>query len=171
METADRPRPHLPSVPPRNHVAGLAYRAWKNLDYIAEARARGADIHLVTQTVASLVALVVFPFETELKAKLQAGPQVSTLVEDGWPEWTLLQGQSTPRLFALLGHLRHAIAHSNIRFEGQSDSVEPALVTVVFTNQRVPAHLGGGSWSAQMQADDLLTWCCLYGKWLVRELS
>ena len=125
----------------------------------------------MTQTVASLVALVVFPFEKELKPRLQAGPYISTLVEDGWPEWTLLQGQSTPRLFALLGHLRHALAHSNIRFEGESDSLEPVDVTVVFTNQRVPAHLGGGTWSAQMQADDLPTWCCLFSKWLVYELS
>ena len=44
METADEARPHLPSIPPRNQVAGLAYRAWKNLDYIAEARTRGADV-------------------------------------------------------------------------------------------------------------------------------
>ena len=59
----------------RNTVWGFSARTLKNLAYLDAARDEGADVHVVTQLVTSLLGLIVFPYQeikdsnyTEFKA-------------------------------------------------------------------------------------------------------
>lgn len=84
------------SLDGRNTLMGMAARVHKNLAFISESRKKGADVHVVTQLLLSLLGLIVFPVETIKENKsdvLQS--TLRDLEEAGWPHWTFTIGQIT----------------------------------------------------------------------------
>jgi hypothetical protein len=47
----------------RNAVSGFSERVRKNLLYLNLAKKSGADVHVVTQLITSLLGLIVYPYE------------------------------------------------------------------------------------------------------------
>jgi hypothetical protein len=47
----------------RNTVWGFRDRVLKNLTFLNFARNMGADVHIVTELITSLLGLIVFPYE------------------------------------------------------------------------------------------------------------
>ncbi len=76
----------------RNTSIGFAQRTLKNLEYIEGGGGIGQG-HVVTQTVLSVLGLVVFPwaagFDTHLK-----NLKYEQLVNQGWPNWTISLGRT-----------------------------------------------------------------------------
>src|SRR5690349_21382367 len=100
----------------RNTLLGLATRVQKNFAFIAESHKSGADVHVVTQLLLSLLGLVVFPVEAikELKARVLQ----STLAEleaEGWPHWKFTIGSSRD-LNDFTRRLRNSTSHRRITF-------------------------------------------------------
>ena len=50
-------------LPSRNNPSGFAERTRKNLELIERAYSVGADVHVVTQLMLSLLGIIVFPWE------------------------------------------------------------------------------------------------------------
>jgi hypothetical protein len=67
--------PILP--PPRNSQMGLAYRAVKNLENIKCTYEAEADVHVVTQAIISLQAILVFPWESIRNGKVSVIVSIS----------------------------------------------------------------------------------------------
>lgn len=145
-------------IPGRGETGGFAERTRRNLDFIVKAHdQQHADVHVVTQVVLSLLGIVVFPFE-RLAARWQYNPSMTELEAAGWPRWRYADGSRPPRtLWNLVGHLRHATAHSNIAFSSNSRLLHEVVIT--FTNN--PPH-GKWKWEASIRGDELLTFCRLF---------
>jgi len=76
---------------PRNDAVGLAERTRKNLVYIETAFVAGADVHVITQVVNSLLGLVVFPWERHFPNHVAQIP-MHELSQQGWPSWQVNSG-------------------------------------------------------------------------------
>jgi HEPN pEK499 p136 len=127
----------------------------KNLEALERLAAGGSDVHVVTQLVVSLLALIVFPKE---KAGFGCAYKVplDDLVLRGWPEWQHFVNKP-PTLAKLLEHLRHAISHGNVHFSSEARQYEGVRLT--FTNK-----LNGKEtkWEGRISAQDLREFCnCL----------
>jgi hypothetical protein len=116
----------------RNEPTGLVERAMKNLRALERLAAKGGDVHVVTQLVVSLLALIVFPKERMTKADFRHALAVplEQLERDGWPKWKHLSGRPT-QLWELIEHLRHAISHGKVRFSSEDRRYE--TVHLIFT--------------------------------------
>src|SRR5712692_8691798 len=68
---------------------GFSGRVKKNLEYISKQRAQKADVHVVTQLVTSLLALIVYPYEAfkNTAALGFASTALESLEKKGWPHW------------------------------------------------------------------------------------
>jgi hypothetical protein len=143
-------------VPGRNEVEGIAKRTKKNLDFIIEAHKNQHDVHVITQTLLSLLAIVVFPYE-RFGENCDFNWSLAELESLGWPRWEFTDSTDQPdHLWQLIRHLRHATAHSNVSFS--SDSRRMNEVVLTFMN-RIPQRLGGGTWQTRIRADKLLVFC------------
>jgi hypothetical protein len=137
----------------RNDSLGFAQRTLRNLEYIEESRQTGADVHVVTQRILSLLGLVAFPWHAGLSEHIKT-QRLDALAQKGWPEWTISLG-NTETLGDLVYHLRNAIAHRRVRFS--SDDRKGREVEVAFEDARkenLPVY-----WRAQINGDDLLDFC------------
>lgn len=59
--------------------------------YLSAARNQGADVHMVTELITSLLGLIVFPF-AEIKrsgSKVFRKYKLDDLSDKGWPDWLL----------------------------------------------------------------------------------
>src|SRR5262245_9494858 len=120
---------HLAS---RGDSVGFAQRTLRNLEYIEKSRQDGADVHVVTQRILSLVGLAAFPWHAGVSDHIKTR-RLEELREEGWPQWTISVG-SAETLDDLVRHLRNAIAHRRVHFS--SDDREGGKVEVEFEDSK-----------------------------------
>ena len=117
------------SLDGRNTLMGMAARVHKNLAFISESRRKGADVHVVTQLLLSLLGLIVFPVETIKENKSDVlKSTLRDLEEAGWPHWTFTIGQSQ-NLYDLTKRLRNSVAHRRVVFSCDSRDIEEVQIT------------------------------------------
>jgi HEPN pEK499 p136 len=133
----------------RNTVWGFSSRTIKNLEYLNKAWRAGGDVHVVTQLVTSLLALIVFPYQeiadrniAELKAI-----QLAELETRGWPAWRIDIGTSI-NFQDHVRHLRNAISYRRVYFS--SDDRDPAQVEIAFRDG--VSNRGDWKWGAVIGA-------------------
>lgn len=144
-------------MPTRNDPHELARRTRKNLEYLEHAYAQGADVHVVTHRVVSLLGLVIFPYAEGIRHRLET-QTLSDLIGAGWPGWNITCGaERTKTLSDLLRHFRNAIAHGHISFD--SDSPDPANVKAIKFWDIVRSGKHEKIWEATISADDLRAFC------------
>lgn len=143
----------------RNDPTGLVERSMKNLAALETMASIGADVHLVTQLVLSLLALVVFPRE-----RAGFGDAYSLLLKDlearGWPKWDHHEGKLST-LRELLIAVRHAVSHGNVAFSSEGRAYDD--VYLEFTNR----YQGQTKWRGGINASDLRVFCDLLGKYIL----
>ncbi len=137
----------------RNEALGFAYRTRKNLEYIEQAFASGADVHVVTQMANSLLGLVVFPWERHFIQHINK-LSLAHLEAKGWPTWEMTRG-SCETLGQLLRYLRNSVAHGHIIFSSDSRNLEQ--VTFEVSNFTPKSQLP--NWSARINAIQLRDFC------------
>jgi hypothetical protein len=136
----------------RNTVWGFRERVLKNLEYLNSEREMGADVHVVTELITSLLGLIVFPYE-EIKERGYSSFErykLNDLPDSEWPSWKIEIG-SSDNLADLVRHLRNAISHRRIYFS--SDSRRPEDVDVRFRDCKNPK--GPADWGAIINAAQL----------------
>jgi HEPN pEK499 p136 len=110
---------------------GLAHRAMKNLEYIERSFDSGADVHVVTQILTSLQAILVLPYEVDCFDANEQQPISS------YPEWIpkidTYKKRPCNNLGTLLWHVRNAIAHRRLHFS--SESRKPSEVVIRFSDE------------------------------------
>jgi hypothetical protein len=117
----------------RNEAEEFARRTRKNLQFVVHSKQTGADVHVVTQLTASLLGLIVYPWEKQF-AQTVHSVVLSDLESEGWPHWNISLGAEHCRTLGQLAHrLRNAIAHRRISFS--SDSRELEEVDLEFEDQ------------------------------------
>ena len=147
-------KPFLP--PPRNTRAGLAERAIKNLETIMRAYEVGEDVHVVTQVILSLQAIVVFPLESQSFQEIQRRPLSD--VTELWKIKTDTYKDKCVTWGSLIRHVRNAISHRRLLFS--SDSRLLKEVTIEFTDIFGDKKKGIQSrWVAEIRGDCLYTFC------------
>jgi hypothetical protein len=142
----------------RNTSLGFAQRTSRNLEHIAAAHSRGERVHIVTQTVLSLVGLVVFPWAAGVDASVKT-LRYETLIQQGWPAWKIAVGRADT-VGQLIRHLRNAVAHRRIAFS--SDSLDAADVEVTFEDAR--GDNASPNWRASIRADALRDFCMNFAR-------
>jgi hypothetical protein len=132
----------------RNTMAGFSERTLKNLAYIYHAREQGADVHVVTQLILSLMGLIIFPWE-EIRSHSPGLLQIPMhdLYADGWPRWNQTLGQ-TNTLYQLIRHVRNALSHRRVTFS--SDSRVLSEVHLYFADR--PPGSQEDTWRADVNA-------------------
>lgn len=141
------------SLDGRNTLMGIAERVHKNLAFISESHKEGADVHVVTQLLLSLLGLIVFPVETIKENRsdvLQSTLRLSELEEAGWPHWTFTIGQAR-NLHEFTKRLRNSVAHRRVSFSCDSREIEEVRIT--FRDRRSSSKTDG--WEVQISAPDL----------------
>lgn len=144
----------------RNDTVELAKRVRKNLDFIIEKRADGAEVHEVTQLVTSLLGLIVFPWEDKALKHLE-GLHLSGLEKEGWPRWDISLDETkhgTKTLRELMRHLRNAASHQRVKFS----SDDPEMEKVIIQFKDAPQKNGRVNWRAKINAADLKKFCVLF---------
>ena len=120
----------------RNTVWGFRERVCKNLMFLNFARNMGADVHVVTELITSLLRLIVFPYEEIKKAGYNTFDKYKlNSLPPEWPSWTFDIG-SSENLADLIRHLRNAISHRGIIFS--SDSRSLGSVEIRFRDRKNP---------------------------------
>jgi hypothetical protein len=126
----------------RSLSTGLAQRTLKNLDFIKQAFACGEDVHLITQTVNSLLGLLVFPVEREAQffrplqsVSLDPPEKIQALHKSlpGFPplpSLVLTRFEDCGNLGRFLKRLRNAIAHRRLDFSNDSRDLDEVLITM-----------------------------------------
>jgi hypothetical protein len=138
----------------RNDSLGFAERTRKNLKYIEESFKTGADVHVITQLVNSLLALIVFPWERLFLEHVQT-LSLADLTRDGWPRWEIKSG-SCDTLGQLIRYLRNGIAHGNIQFFSDNRYLNEVILEIA--NYPKP-QASIPNWSAQIRGDQLREFC------------
>ncbi len=140
---------HLAS---RNETLGFAERTKKNFLFIEAAYHHGADVHLVTQLITSLLGIVIFPWERVFQHRAKS-TLLDELVANGWPAWAM-SGKACGTLEDLIEVLRHSLAHGNVRFSSESRRL--ADVQVELWNRPKNPIL---YWHGSISGNDLRTFC------------
>ncbi len=142
----------------RNGTGEFARRSMKNLDFVLGARKSRSDVHPVTQIIATLLEIVVFPWEKNAFNKVK-NKRLAVARSEGWPTWQMtgsrFDSNKVKNVGDLIRLLRHSIAHGNVTFD--SDSKQPSEVTVTFENY--PNGSYRPNWRGAIQADNLAFFC------------
>jgi hypothetical protein len=155
----------LGKVQGRNGTREFALRSMKNLAFIIAAAEADEDVHPVTQTVGSLLGIVIFPWERHsfpwerhwfnAVKKLR----LVTAVNEGWPSWEMSGSSVESNSVKTIGHLvkllRDSVAHGNVTFD--SDSKRLSKVNVTFED--FPPESGKMTWRGVIRADRLAMFC------------
>lgn len=167
---------------PRQMTSGMAQRTLKNLDYLEGAQKGGADVHLVTQVVNSLLSLLVFPIEkekiffhsfsgTSLPSSIDLSPAdiakvcatITTVVPGVSLKVRMFGG--CPNVAKFFKRIRNAVSHKNIDFESDSLSLSDAWITLKDRkNEKAPFD-----WEIAMTAADLRTIAVYLGHEIIRR--
>ena len=147
----------------RNTLPGIAQRVQKNLAFITSARNMGADVHVVTQLLLSLLGLVIFPYEELRRQNRYALSEISLheLQSEGWPNWNFTISKSDS-LGDLLFHVRNAISHRRLFFSSDSRALEDVEIT--FRDRKTSQ--APDDWAAQIPAKDLQLFVDLLSEFL-----
>jgi hypothetical protein len=168
----DFPAQHSPEAP-RDKVKALAQRTRKNLAHIERAQKLGLDVHQVTQLVLSVLGMVVFPYEDKA---FEDRVQLRTLDSHMRTKWKIeefkenlkvakTRKQQKPLLPTetwdqLLKHLRNAIAHYRISFDGlDPNSHDYEKVIIRFEDQINDDKETKPYWKAAVSASNLRDFC------------
>lgn len=153
----------------RSKSSGLAQRTLKNLEFIENAQKHGnADVHLVTQVVNSLLALLVFPIQSErhffslfrrislpssviLPQSMAQSIQTKINQTLNIPTLRIRKFGDCPNMARFFKRLRNALSHKNIEFD--SESLDLSLVTVTLRDQ--VSSNSPVDWEITMSAKDL----------------
>lgn len=149
----------------RNAPMGIEKRTTINLEFIKEVYDdphRKQRVHLVTQTVNSLLGLVVLPYEKR-HALHGDKKEMEKLYDEGWPRWTIiLSVPNEPKtLGKLMWHLRNAASHG--RYSFSSDSRDPSEVTITVHDKPKGKPI---NWRAAIRADELYRFCLCLSKYI-----
>jgi hypothetical protein len=151
----------------RNTMSGFSTRTLKNLAFIYGARGEGADVHIVTQLIVSLLGLIVFPYEFLVQNGNQSlQTPYSELMEKGWPAWNLELGEMTT-LDKLIWHVRNSCSHNRIRFS--SDSRLLSEVDIIFTDR--PTKSAPDNWHAEINGEDFANFIVHFSQFLGADSS
>jgi hypothetical protein len=144
----------------RNGTATFAARTQRNLDFIVEAARRGSnEVHPITQTVGSLLGILVFPWQFDAFQTIKR-TRLPILYSKGWPRWQVTSQNNTPSLGDFLDKLRNCIAHGDFGFSCDSPVLEE--VTITFSE---------ADWSAEIRADKLVEFCRLFTREIADRVS
>jgi hypothetical protein len=148
----------------RNTVWGIGQRTLKNFDFLACAQTMGADVHVVTALVTSLLGLIVFPYQ-EIKERGYTDfkkCKLKDLENAGWPNWKTELDPTCDNLDRLVFHLRNAVSHRRVIFT--SDSRELNQVDLVLSDRKNPK--GPDDWQATINAVELRDFVILFAQFL-----
>ncbi len=157
----------------RTLSSGLAKRTLKNLEFIQQAFDRGEDVHVVTQSLNSLLGLLMLPaqketslFETFSKVKFRDPLNLSdicaTLSSNNCPCPSLQVAMfgRCEDLGKFFRRIRNAVSHKHLEWSGDPDS--PILADVKVTLKDRPNSKGKHrepppdfDWKVTMTAEDL----------------
>lgn len=151
-------QPEDTGLAPRSTSLGFAQRTLRNLEYIENAGGNQAQVHVVTQTVLSLLGLVVFPWAEGFDFSVR-NLDYQTLTNQGWPCWSVSLGHSDT-LGELIRHIRNAVAHRRIAFS--SDSLDSPDVEIQFED--APSTAAAPNWRATIRADGLQQFCLRFAR-------
>jgi len=143
-------------------MIGFSTRTLKNLLFIFDARQHGADVHIITHLIVSLVGLIVFPYEFLSQNHSQRiQTPYEELTQRGWPIWEIGLGEITT-LDGLIGHLRNSCTHNRIEFS--SNSRQLSEVDIIFSDR--PNNNEPDNWRAKINAQDFTTFVVNFSKLL-----
>ena len=146
----------------RDTTRGFAERTRRNLELSRQSRGPGSDFHVVTQTVNSLLGIVVVPKARQVPNQRTFSVALADLYEAGWPRWNIDLDEpfgrfrKTERLTDLLRHLRNAAAHGRFNFYGDPDSRDPGKVMIMVEDQ---PDGGDVNWRCSISAESLYDFC------------
>lgn len=149
----------------RNQSLEFARRTLKNLEFIVSSRGNGEDVHVVTQSVVSLLGLLIFPWERSAIDAVKK-KKLPVLSSQGWPKWDMT-GRRVVNVGDLVELLRNSTTHGNVVFD--SDSPEPANVMVMFSNH--PNGRSEADWSGKIRGDHLIDFCQRFLSSLIGHLE
>jgi len=130
-------------------ISDFAQRTKKNLEVIEQLHKDGKEAYETTQLVNSCLGLLVFPRERFID-RIPEIP-MEQLIEDGWPEPKVLgEFEQVANLKELIRYLRHAIAHFNIQFIGDSENQIRRLRV-----WNINPKSGKKTWQSELSVDDL----------------
>jgi len=145
---------------------GFAERTETNLVHLERAFAAGADVHLITQLVNSLVGFVVFPWERGVNERLERLP-LDEALGAGWPAWRIQSGACST-LGDLVRYLRNGVSHGHIEFS--SDERELAQVFITVSNYR-NSRAVAPNFVAIIRADELRKFCRKFSDEVVQAIG
>ena len=154
-----KPGYHPVELRSRNKPHGFAARTLKNLENVERAYSVGADVHVVTQLMLSLLGVVIFPMEQKDTMGLLEEVALENLHEFPWCKGWDIEHDSyktkTTNAFILLRHVRNAVSHRNVMFS--SDSRDINQVKIAFHDR----HLSDKDqwWWAEIEARHLRDFC------------
>jgi hypothetical protein len=141
----------------RNEALEFARRTRRNLEFIENAKEKGADVHVVTQLTVSLLGLVVFPKERLLLAQAET-KTLADMRAEGWSGWTITlddPAKPTKTLADVLRHLRNAVAHGRLTFTSDSPRLEEVAIIVEDKKREDPKPY----WCARIDGAALRSFC------------
>lgn len=147
----------------RNDALAFAQRTRTNLEFINRAHLQNEAVHPITQTVNSLLGLVIFIKEKELVESVEK-LTLAHLCSEGWPRIDVRLGQCET-LGDFVHHLRNAAAHGRILFS--SDSTDSNKVAITFSDKKAKATKI--NWRVQMNVSDLETFCLRFIEMLLER--
>ena len=103
-------------------IIDFAKRTRANLEFIEAAEKDSQSVFEVTQLANSLLGLLIFPKERYMDSI--PNTPLAELVSNGWPDIKTTYGQlQQDTLRELMRMLRNSIAHCNVEFIAETDSV------------------------------------------------
>ena len=134
---------------PRTNLKEYAKFTKENLQCLVELAKNDNSIHVLTQTVNSLLGLIVWPYQEQKMSYTDSGELPTGCVE-GMDEWkTILNGDKSTRN-EFLRRLRNATAHKDIHFVSPQGSSLNGYV--VFRDNK-------SDWSAKIKGKELYQLC------------
>jgi hypothetical protein len=114
----------------RNGTGEFARRSMKKLEFVVAQK--GADVHPVTQTVSSLLGIVVFPWERNALLAVKK-TRLAVATSQGWPSWQmdgpLVDANKVKNVGHLIEQVRNSVAHGKVMFDSDSKKLEEVTVT------------------------------------------
>ncbi len=137
----------------KEFIVDFAQRTRANLEFIEAAEQDGKSVFEVTQLANSMLGLLVFPRENYTK-NIPETP-LSDLVNQGWPEiHTTLGKLPKDNLRQLMRMLRNSIAHCNVEFVADTDSV---ITGIRLWNSITRNGRKSKTWQTELSIADLRT--------------
>ena len=153
-------------LPSRNTTRGFTERTRKNLELARASYHERQDFHVVTQLVNSLLGIVMVPSTRDHNHKALL-IRLNDLGNKDWPKWDIEEKnpQKTETLQKLLEKLRNAAGHGHFEFRGDSESRSLRDVWVTVSD----GPIGNSPWSAEINGEDLYTFCILLSKYIEKH--